>query len=78
MIKEGRQYPDSVTIEGQVYDFERILKDDFFSVNVLYQNQSGQRYVLKLSDFRFLLGWLLRPVAGWISRREYRIYQMVA
>ena len=66
-----------VGIQGERFWFERILKDDFFSINVLYANQEGQRYVLKLSDFRFMFGWLFRPFAGWISRREYRIYQTV-
>lgn len=71
-------YPPSVTIEGQTYAFHRILKDDFFSLNILYKNQANEGYVLKLSDFRFLLGWVFRPVAGWISRREYAIYRMVS
>ena len=73
-----RSYPPVVEIYGAEYGYERILKDDFFSVNVLYRNQKGERYVLKLSDFRFVLGWLFRPLTGWISRREYRIYQMVS
>jgi len=71
-------YPPSVSVEGQVYAFHRILKDDFFSLNLLYKNQANEGYVLKLSDFRFVLGRLFRPVAGWISRREYAIYQMVS
>lgn len=71
-------YPSHVTIEGQLYAFQGILKDDFFSRNLLYKNQANEGYVLKLSDFRFVLGWLFRPLTGWISRREYRIYQMVA
>ncbi|MGD9852885.1 MAG: hypothetical protein AB7T38_16665 [Nitrospirales bacterium] len=77
MTGGARHYPSMVTLDGQDYVFERILKDDFFSVNVLYRNQEGERYVLKLSDFRFVLGWVFRPLAGWISRREYRIYRMV-
>jgi hypothetical protein len=71
-------YPPSVTIEGQSYAFHSILKDDFFSLNILYKNQADEGYVLKLSDFRFLLGRVFRPVAGWISRREYSIYRMVS
>ncbi|MGE0474682.1 MAG: hypothetical protein AB7P17_13690, partial [Nitrospirales bacterium] len=78
MTDRARQYPSMVTLDGQDYVFERILKDDFFSVNVLYGNHGGERYVLKLSDFRFVLGWMFRPLAGWISRREYRIYNMVS
>jgi hypothetical protein len=71
-------YPLFVSIHGRDYAFERLLKDDFFSLNLLYKHPDGQRYVLKLSDFRFMGGWLFRPLASWISRREYRIYQMVA
>ncbi len=71
-------YPPSVTIDGQKYTFHRLLKDDFFSLNILYTNARHEGYVLKLSDFRFLGGWVLRPLASWISRREYTIYQMVA
>ncbi len=70
-------YPLRVTIHEQEYTFHRILKDDFFSLNILYINASKQGYVLKLSDFRFLGGWILRPLAAWISKREYAIYQMV-
>jgi hypothetical protein len=69
--------PSSVTLHGQEYSFHRILKDDFFSLNILYTNLSNEGYVLKLSDFRFVCGWMLRPLAAWISKREYTIYQMV-
>jgi len=70
-------YPSSVTISGQEYTFRSILKDDFFSLNILYTNPGNEGYVLKLSDFRFVCGWVLRPLAAWISKREYTIYQMV-
>ena len=63
-----RSYPPVVEIYGAEYGYELILKDDFFSVNVLYRNQKGERYVLKLSDFRFVLGWLFRPLTGWPLR----------
>lgn len=61
-----------------MFAFERILKEGFFSVNVLYKNQDGVRYVLKLSAFRSLFGVLLRPIAALVSLPEYRMYQMVA
>ncbi|MCG6551909.1 MAG: hypothetical protein L7F77_06240 [Candidatus Magnetominusculus sp. LBB02] len=70
-----RKYPSQVEINGDVYQYEKILKDDFFSVNVLYINGGGIRYVLKLSDFRFIFGLLLRPLAVFFSRREYAIYK---
>ncbi|MEO5356353.1 MAG: hypothetical protein H7844_03525 [Nitrospirae bacterium YQR-1] len=72
-----RDFPKSITIEGREFFYEKILKDDFFSVNVLYRSGEGIRYVLKLSDFRFIFGVLLRPLAQFFSRREYRIYEKV-
>lgn len=77
-MKSGRAYPESLEIKGEIYRYEKILKEDFFSVNTLYRAESGTRYVLKLSDFRFLLGFLLTPLAILMSHREYRIYSMVA
>lgn len=74
----AKQYPGQVVIDDRRYVFEKILKEDFFSVNVLYLGEGGSRYVLKLSDFRFLFGLLLRPFAALMSRHEYRIYQRVA
>lgn len=72
-----RNYPDQITIKNILYSYEKILKDDFFSVNVLYRSDAGKRYVLKLSDFRFILGGLLLPIAALMSWREYRVYGMV-
>ncbi|MCZ6802216.1 MAG: hypothetical protein O7F12_17200 [Nitrospirae bacterium] len=77
-MKSFRSYPAETTIHGDLYRFEKILKEDFFSVNVLYRNEQGAGYVLKLSDFRFIFGWLCRPLAGWMSRREYRTYQRLS
>lgn len=74
----GRAYPAEVDIGGTAYAYERVLKEDFFSVNVLYRSAQGGRYVLKLSDFRFLLGLLLRPLASLMSRHEYRIYERLS
>ncbi|KJR43687.1 serine/threonine protein kinase [Candidatus Magnetoovum chiemensis] len=71
-----RKYPELAIINGEIYKFERILKDDFFSINVLYHNaQRKDRYVLKISDFRFIGGFLLKPLARFFSLREYKIYQ---
>ena len=73
-----RSYPDTITIDGTTFEHEKILKEDFFSVNVLYRADDGARYVLKLSDFRFIGGRLLRPVAALMSAREYRVYRHIA
>jgi len=64
-------------IEGDIYHYQCILKDDFFSINILYRSDSGRRFVLKLSDFRFVFGLLFRPFAAWMSSHEYRIYSMI-
>jgi len=73
-----RKTPEYVDIEDNAYYFEKVLKEDFFSVNVLYKNAEGVRYVLKLSDFRFIGGFLFRPFASLMSWREYRMYKRVA
>jgi hypothetical protein len=78
VMKSRRSYPESLTIKDESFQYEKILKEDFFSVNVLYRADSGKKYVLKISDFRFLLGFLLMPLAILMSRREYKIYSMVA
>lgn len=73
-----RHYPQDITLDGHPYTVEKILKDDFFSVNVLYKSpDTPVRYVLKLSDFRFIFGKLLRPWACFMSWREYQIYKQV-
>ncbi|MCA9471254.1 MAG: hypothetical protein MRJ96_07655 [Nitrospirales bacterium] len=74
----SRAFPRETKIDGEVYRYERVLKDDFFSMNLLYRNTHGQGYVLKLSDFRFIGGILFRPLACLISRHEYRVYQRIA
>lgn len=73
-----RDYPDETIIDNTKYGFEKVLKEDFFSINLLYRSDRNTRYVLKLSDFRFIFGGLLRPLASFFSRREYKIYQRVA
>lgn len=72
-----RSYPEHTTINGELFRFEKILKEDFFSVNALYKSEKGSRYVLKVSGFNFVLGTLLRPLAFFFSWREYKIYRMV-
>lgn len=71
------QLPSSLTIDAIDYRLEKVLKEDFFSVNALYRASGGKRQVLKLSDFRFVFGFLFRPLAALMSRHEYRIYRRV-
>ncbi|MGB0908879.1 MAG: hypothetical protein ACPGYT_00830 [Nitrospirales bacterium] len=78
MMAGTRTYPQEIVIDDKLYRYARVLKDDFFSINLLYRNTDGEGYVLKLSDFRFLAGWLFRPLACLISRHEYCVYQRVA
>lgn len=68
-------YPKTISIDGKNYEFEKILKEDFFSVNILYKSKVNNRYVLKISDFRFIFGFILRPLAAYFSKREYTIYK---
>ena len=71
-------YPKEAFINGEMFVFEKVLKDDLYSINVLYTNDRGGKYVLKLSDFRFVFGLILRPLAGVMSRHEYKMYQIAS
>jgi hypothetical protein len=71
-------YPLTVTIDAVEYKYERILKDDFFSVNAFYRAHDGRGMVLKVSDFRFIGGFLLRPIASYMSRHELRMYRKLS
>jgi len=70
-----RTLPPELVVDDRTYRLERILKDDFFAVNALYRGEDGTRQVLKITDFRFFLGPLCRPLARWMSLRESNIYQ---
>ena len=70
--------PPVVSIDGVPYQFERMLKEDFFSVNGLYRDADGRGQVLKISDFRFLCGFILRPLAGFMSRHELKMYRKLS
>lgn len=71
-------FPLDVTIAGEYYRFDKILKQELFSINLLYRNQRGGGQVLKISEFRLPFGVFLRPLARVMSRREHRVYQRVA
>jgi len=69
--------PETLQIKGRDYVLQRILKEDFFSVNGLYVSEGQKPYVLKISDFRFIGGTLLRPFAIFMSRHEHKMYSLV-
>ncbi len=74
----SQRVPSNIVIAGAPLRFEKILKQDFFSINILYRDQRGAGQVLKISEFRGPFGYLLRPLAMLMSRREYRMYQRLA
>ena len=76
-MKLMRNYPSETVIEGETYRFERIVKEDLWSVNVLYRNDDGKGYILKLTDARTAPALVLRPVLMLLLRREYNIYGML-
>jgi hypothetical protein len=73
-----RVFPSDIVIAGELHRFENILKQDIFSINLLYRNQRGDGQVLKISELRVPFGFLLNPFSMLMSRREYRIYQKLA
>ncbi len=77
-MKLMRNYPDETVIEGETYRYEKTLKDDLWSVNVLYRNDDGKGYILKLTDARTVPALVLRPLLMLLLRHEYNIYKMLA
>jgi len=77
-MKLMRDYPNETVIEGETYRYEKTLKDDLWSVNVLYRSESGKGYILKLTDARTVLGLMIRPLLMLLIRHEYGIYRMLA
>lgn len=69
--------PRDLHLPDGTYRFTGILKEDFFSINELYE-KDGRQHVLKKSRFRFIGGFLLYPVAMGMSWREYQVYRRVA
>ncbi len=69
--------PATVVANGLTYRVVKSMKKDFFSENFLLDRE-GKLYVLKVSRFRHIFGFLFEPLAGWISRREFRMYSKTA
>jgi hypothetical protein len=68
--------PQVLRLADGSYHFERTLKADMFSSNMLYRHE-GKSYVLKRSRIRAFWGMLLFPLAVVVARREYRTYQQL-
>ncbi len=77
-MKFMQNYPNETVIEGETYRYERTLKDDLWSVNILYRNDNGKGYVLKLTDTRTVPGPMIRPLLMLLIRHEYAIHKMLA
>ncbi|MBX3120549.1 MAG: hypothetical protein KF784_15935 [Fimbriimonadaceae bacterium] len=73
----SKRYPPELEICGNRYLFDKVLKEDFFSVNVLYRDDAGLGMVLKCTDFRFLLGFCFKPLACMLSRHEWKMYSLL-
>lgn len=77
-MKFIQNHPKETVIERETYRSERTLKDDLWSVNILYRNDNGKGYVLKLTDARTVPGLMIRPLLMLLIRHEYGIHKMLA
>ncbi|WP_269523980.1 hypothetical protein [Coraliomargarita parva] len=63
-----------LTIEGEDYQYDGVLKSDYFSVNYLYRR--GERIcVLKVSRFNFMGAFLFQWFARCLHRWEWVVYE---
>jgi hypothetical protein len=70
--------PDTITLDGVTWRHLRTHKHDFWAVTGFYQNDRGQRAVLKVSRTEPFMGFSLDFIGRFLCRREMRFYQALA
>jgi hypothetical protein len=63
----------TIIVNGLTYRYTSTLKEDFFSVNDLYERE-GTAYVLKVSRFRFIFAFAFQWLARMLHHREWAVY----
>jgi hypothetical protein len=70
--------PDTIEVRGVRYQRLRTVKHDFFAATGFYQNDAGERVVLKMSRAEEFAGVPLEWLGRWICRREQRFYSKLS
>jgi len=66
--------PRAFTLNGSTWRLTREVKHDFWAATGFYDNDAGQRVVLKASRAQDFAGLPLTWVGRWLRNRELRMY----
>src|SRR6476620_8377510 len=69
-----RNLPESLTLDGVIWRHARTYKHDFWAVTGFYENDRGQRAVLKMGRIEPFMGLGLERIGRFLCRREMRFY----
>jgi hypothetical protein len=73
-----RDLPATISIGGVIYRHARTIKHDFFAATGFYDNDAGQRVVLKIGRIADYCGIPLIGLGRWLCGRELRFYRQLA
>lgn len=70
--------PDQIVVGGKSYLLIQTVKHDFFAATGFYEDETGNRAVLKIGRVVDFAGVPLEWLGRWLCRRELRFYQALA
>ncbi|MEO6434852.1 MAG: hypothetical protein ABIP55_03700 [Tepidisphaeraceae bacterium] len=70
--------PETIDLNGNTWRHVRTHKHDFWAVTGFYENDAGERAVLKMGRTEPLAGVPLEFIGRLLCRREMRFYQSLA
>jgi hypothetical protein len=70
--------PPAIVLRGVAYRHAQTVKHDFFAATGFYQNEDGDRVVLKVGRVTPFAGIEMEWVGRWLCRRELRFYRALA
>jgi RIO-like serine/threonine protein kinase len=73
-----RDLPDALSIQGRIYRRAKTVKHDFWAATGFYDDDHGDRVVLKIGRVIDYCGIPLLWVGKWLCRREKRFYQALS
>jgi hypothetical protein len=69
-----RNLPETLDLNGETWRLARTHKHDFWAVTGFYENDRGERAVLKMGRTEPFCGVPLEFIGRWLCRRELRFY----
>ena len=73
-----KNLPETITLDGVTWRHTRTHKHDFWAVTGFYENDRGERAVLKMGRTEPFMGFGLEFIGRFLCRREMRFYNALA